>query len=163
MIWAWLLALLRARGSSVPFCSFPTRRAGSPATRSILRSSREKQTRPLRSSPPGSPRSLPAMAESGENTVACPVIAANPRIIRVTVKAPAGKEEFVVPENSSIKQLKEQISKRFKCQPCQLVLVCVGRVLKDQDTLRQRGIQDGVTVHLVIRTAKRPRNDSLTH
>ncbi|EMP24775.1 Ubiquilin-1 [Chelonia mydas] len=103
------------------------------------------------------------MADSGENTIACPVIAANPRIIRVTVKTPKVKEEFVVPENSTIKQFKEEISKHFNCQTSQLVLVFVGRILKDQDTLRQRGIQDGITVHLVIRTQKRPQDNLLPH
>ncbi|KAG6921540.1 ubiquilin-2-like [Chelydra serpentina] len=103
------------------------------------------------------------MADSGENTIACPVIAANPRIIRVTVKTPKVKEEFVVPENSTIKQFKEEISKHFNCQTSQLVLVFVGRILKDQDTLRQRGIQDGITVHLVIRTQKGPQDNPLPH
>uniref|UniRef100_A0A8C3IAG1 Ubiquitin-like domain-containing protein n=1 Tax=Chrysemys picta bellii TaxID=8478 RepID=A0A8C3IAG1_CHRPI len=90
-------------------------------------------------------------------------IAANPRIIRVTVKTAKLKEEFVVPENSTIKQFKEEISKHFNCQTSQLVLVFVGRILKDQDTLRQRGIQDGITVHLVIRTQKRPQENPLPH
>uniref|UniRef100_A0A8C4WBI9 Ubiquitin-like domain-containing protein n=1 Tax=Gopherus evgoodei TaxID=1825980 RepID=A0A8C4WBI9_9SAUR len=103
------------------------------------------------------------MADSGENTITCPVIAANPRIIRVTVKTPKLKEEFVVPENSTIKQFKEEISKHFNCQTSQLVLVFVGRILQDQDTLRQRGIQDGITVHLVIRTQKRTQDNSLPH
>uniref|UniRef100_A0A8C3IB77 Ubiquitin-like domain-containing protein n=1 Tax=Chrysemys picta bellii TaxID=8478 RepID=A0A8C3IB77_CHRPI len=100
---------------------------------------------------------------SKEITLACPVIAANPRIIRVTVKTAKLKEEFVVPENSTIKQFKEEISKHFNCQTSQLVLVFVGRILKDQDTLRQRGIQDGITVHLVIRTQKRPQENPLPH
>uniref|UniRef100_A0A8C8RG22 Ubiquitin-like domain-containing protein n=1 Tax=Pelusios castaneus TaxID=367368 RepID=A0A8C8RG22_9SAUR len=101
------------------------------------------------------------MADSGENTIAWPVFAANPRIIRVTVKTPMAKEEFVVPENSTIKQFKEEISKHFNCQTSQLVLVFMGRILKDQDTLRQHGIQDGITVHLVIRTQKRPQDQQL--
>ncbi|XP_059583046.1 ubiquilin-1-like [Alligator mississippiensis] len=99
------------------------------------------------------------MAESGESVIACPVVAANPHIIRVTVKTPRVKEEFVVPENNTIQQFKEEISKHFHCQTSQLVLVCMGRILKDQDTLRQWGIHDGITVHLVIRTHKRSQDD----
>ncbi|XP_053323055.1 ubiquilin-1 isoform X2 [Spea bombifrons] len=77
------------------------------------------------------------------------------RIIKVTVKTPKEKEEFAVPENSSIKEFKEDISKRFKSNTDQLVLIFAGKILKDQDTLSQHGIHDGLTVHLVIKTQNR--------
>ncbi|KAM4809294.1 ubiquilin-1 [Rhinophrynus dorsalis] len=77
------------------------------------------------------------------------------RIIKVTVKTPKEKEEFAVPENSSIKEFKEDISKRFKTNTDQLVLIFAGKILKDQDTLSQHGIHDGLTVHLVIKTQNR--------
>ncbi|OXB62506.1 hypothetical protein ASZ78_008144 [Callipepla squamata] len=47
---------------------------------------------------------------------------------------------------------KEEISKRFKSHTDQLVLIFAGKILKDQDTLTQHGIHDGLTVHLVIKT-----------
>ncbi|XP_058041001.1 ubiquilin-1-like [Ahaetulla prasina] len=50
--------------------------------------------------------------------------------------------------------------KHFKCETRQLVLVFFGRILKDQRTLRQCGISDGMTVHLVIRSLKRDPEDS---
>ncbi|KAE8633176.1 hypothetical protein XENTR_v10001807 [Xenopus tropicalis] len=77
------------------------------------------------------------------------------RIIKVTVKTPKEKEEFAVPENSSIREFKEDISKRFKSSTEQLVLIFAGKILKDQDTLSQHGIHDGLTVHLVIKTQNR--------
>uniref|UniRef100_A0A4W3IU47 Ubiquilin 1 n=1 Tax=Callorhinchus milii TaxID=7868 RepID=A0A4W3IU47_CALMI len=52
-------------------------------------------------------------------------------------------------------QFKEDISKRFNTQPEQLVLIFAGKILKDQDTLAQHGIHDGLTVHLVIKTQNR--------
>ncbi|CAH2294224.1 ubiquilin-1 isoform X1 [Pelobates cultripes] len=76
-------------------------------------------------------------------------------IIKVTVKTPKEKEEFAVPENSSIREFKEDISKRFKTNTDQLVLIFAGKILKDQDTLSQHGIHDGLTVHLVIKTQNR--------
>ncbi|XP_041042057.1 ubiquilin-1-like isoform X3 [Carcharodon carcharias] len=84
------------------------------------------------------------------------------RTIRVTVKTPKDKEEFelapdcTVKEFTSLLHFKEDISKRFKAQPEQLVLIFAGKILKDPDTLAQHGIQDGLTVHLVIKTQNRP-------
>ncbi|XP_075684638.1 ubiquilin-1 isoform X2 [Rhinoderma darwinii] len=79
----------------------------------------------------------------------------SPRIVKVTVKTPKEKEEFAVPENSSVREFKEDISKRFKSNADQLVLIFAGKILKDQDTLSQHGIHDGLTVHLVIKTQNR--------
>ncbi|XP_018421862.1 PREDICTED: ubiquilin-1 [Nanorana parkeri] len=79
----------------------------------------------------------------------------SPRIIKVTVKTPKEKEEFAVPENSSVSEFKEDISKRFKSSTDQLVLIFAGKILKDQDTLSQHGIHDGLTVHLVVKTQNR--------
>ncbi|XP_032941871.1 ubiquilin-1 isoform X4 [Catharus ustulatus] len=84
--------------------------------------------------------------------------ASEPRIIRVTVKTPKEKEEFAVSETSSIRQFKEEISKRFKSHTDQLVLIFAGKILKDQDTLTQHGIHDGLTVHLVIKTQNRSQD-----
>ncbi|XP_071588195.1 ubiquilin-1 isoform X1 [Heliangelus exortis] len=81
-----------------------------------------------------------------------------PRIIKVTVKTPKDKEEFAVSESSSIRQFKEEISKRFKSHTDQLVLIFAGKILKDQDTLTQHGIHDGLTVHLVIKTQNRSQD-----
>ncbi|KAM9168310.1 ubiquilin-1-like [Mergus octosetaceus] len=84
--------------------------------------------------------------------------AAETRIIKVTVKTPKEKKEFAVPETSNIQQFKEEISKRFKSHADQLVLIFAGKILKDQDTLIQHGIHDGLTVHLVIKTQNRSQD-----
>lgn len=95
--------------------------------------------------PPSSQDGAPGSAEA----------AAEPKIMKVTVKTPKEKEEFAVPEDSSVQQFKEEISKRFKSHTDQLVLIFAGKILKDQDTLSQHGIHDGLTVHLVIKTQNR--------
>ncbi|XP_061485739.1 ubiquilin-1-like [Rhineura floridana] len=92
-------------------------------------------------------------------TIACPIIASNSSFICVTAKSPKASAQFVLPEISTIQQFKEEISKHFNCETNQLVLVFFGRILKDQDTLRQCGIMDGMTVHLVIRSLKRDQED----
>ncbi|XP_060618124.2 ubiquilin-1 [Anolis sagrei] len=102
-------------------------------------------------SPQGPGESHPAPAAAA---------ATEPRIIKVTVKTPKEKEEFAVPETSSIRQFKEEISKRFKAHTDQLVLIFAGKILKDQDTLTQHGIHDGLTVHLVIKTQNRSHDNS---
>ncbi|XP_042639399.1 ubiquilin-2 [Orycteropus afer afer] len=106
------------------------------------------------SSGPPHPSRGPAEAPG---SAAAPV---EPKIIKVTVKTPKEKEEFAVPENSSVQQFKEAISKRFKSQTDQLVLIFAGKILKDQDTLIQHGIHDGLTVHLVIKSQNRPQGQS---
>ncbi|XP_016070416.1 PREDICTED: ubiquilin-3-like [Miniopterus natalensis] len=74
------------------------------------------------------------------------------RIIRVSVKTPQDCQEFMLAENSSVRHFKKQISKRLHCDTDRLVLIFTGKILRDQDILSQRGILDGTTVHLVVRT-----------
>ena len=74
------------------------------------------------------------------------------RIIRVSVKTPQDSQEFMLAENSSICHFKKQISKRLHCDTDRLVLIFTGKILRDQDILSQRGILDGATVHLVVRS-----------
>ncbi|KAM6394697.1 ubiquilin-1-like [Rhynochetos jubatus] len=96
-----------------------------------------------------------AGAHSSSESSAQGIAAAEPRLIKITVKTPKEKEEFAVPETSSIQQFKEEISKHFKSHTDQLVLIFAGKILKDQDTLIQHGIHDGLTVHLVIKMQNR--------
>ncbi|KAM9767386.1 ubiquilin-1-like [Dama dama] len=74
------------------------------------------------------------------------------RIIRVSVKTPQDSQEFMLAENSSIRDFKKQISKRLHCDTDRLVLIFTGKILRDQDILSQRGILDGTTVHLMVRS-----------
>ncbi|KAM4754172.1 ubiquilin-1-like isoform 5-T5 [Cyanocitta cristata] len=99
-----------------------------------------------------------AGAHSSSESSAQGFAAAQPRIIKITVKTPKEKEEFAVPETSSIQQFKEEISKHFKSHTDQLVLIFAGKILKDQDTLIQHGIHDGLTVHLVIKMQNRSQD-----
>ncbi|NXE01880.1 UBQL1 protein, partial [Chaetorhynchus papuensis] len=99
-----------------------------------------------------------ADAHSSSESSAQGFTAAQPRIIKIAVKTPKEKEEFAVPETSSIQQFKEEISKHFKSHTDQLVLIFAGKILKDQDTLIQHGIHDGLTVHLVIKMQNRSQD-----
>uniref|UniRef100_A0A8C3VMC5 Ubiquilin-like protein n=1 Tax=Catagonus wagneri TaxID=51154 RepID=A0A8C3VMC5_9CETA len=71
---------------------------------------------------------------------------------RVIIKTSGKQEDFTIADDTSVRQFKEELSAHFKCQVDQLVLVFMGRLLKDHDTLSQRGVLDGNTIHLVIRS-----------
>ncbi|XP_063160854.1 ubiquilin-1-like [Candoia aspera] len=93
-------------------------------------------------------------------TLGCPGLATNPNFICITAKSPQGSTQFVLPHQTTIQKLKEELSKHFHCETGQLVLVFFGRILKDQHTLQQCGVSDGMTVHLLIRPLKRDSEDS---
>ncbi|XP_032282783.1 ubiquilin-like protein [Phoca vitulina] len=82
-------------------------------------------------------------------------------VTRVIVKTAGKQEDFMIADDTSVRQFKEKLSAHFKCQMDQLVLVFMGRLLKDHDTLSQRGILDGHTIHLVIKSKCSSR--SLAH
>ncbi|KAK7796288.1 hypothetical protein U0070_008287 [Myodes glareolus] len=82
--------------------------------------------------------------------------------IRVTVKTPKDKEEIVICNRASVKEFKEEISRRVKVQQDQLVLIFAGKILKDGDTLNQHGIKAGLTVHLVIKTPQKAQDPMAT-
>ncbi|XP_047196993.1 ubiquilin-4 [Hippoglossus stenolepis] len=69
----------------------------------------------------------------------------------INVRTPEGTEKIAVWEESSVAQFRQEVSKRFEAPQNQLVLIFTGKVLKDTDTLKQYGIKDGHTVHLVIK------------
>lgn len=76
--------------------------------------------------------------------------------ITVTVKTPKDKESIEVAQDATIKEFKELVAVKFKADVDQLCLIFAGKIMKDQDTLQTHNIKDGLTVHLVIKTA--PRN-----
>jgi ubiquilin len=84
-----------------------------------------------------------------------------PTVTRVIVKTPGNQKDFTVADDTSVRQFKEKLSAHFKCRMDQLVLVFMGRLLKDHDTLSQRGVVDGHTIHLVIKSKNGSR--SLAH
>lgn len=73
------------------------------------------------------------------------------RLITVAVKGSADIQDFQVAEGSTVEQLKEEAAPHFKAAKEQLLLIFAGKILKDQETLLQHGIQDGLTVYLVVK------------
>nr|XP_023967168.1 ubiquilin-2-like [Chrysemys picta bellii] len=79
-------------------------------------------------------------------------------VLKVTVKTLKQKEQFEVAESSTIRAFKDEVAKRFKAPSDLLVLIFAGKILKDQDTLSQHGVRSGFSIHLVIRSQKRPQD-----
>ncbi|XP_025077166.1 ubiquilin-1-like isoform X1 [Pomacea canaliculata] len=92
------------------------------------------------------------MAESPENSGAGK--------ITITIKTPKEKHDVQVSAGGTVKELKEEVGKKFSSPEEQLCLIFAGKILKDPDTLEQHGIKDGLTVHLVIRSTGRPTASS---
>ncbi|XP_053289040.1 ubiquilin-4 [Pleuronectes platessa] len=69
----------------------------------------------------------------------------------INVRTPEGTEKIAIWEESTVSQFRQEVSKRYEASQNQLVLIFTGKVLKDTDTLKQYGIKDGHTVHLVIK------------
>ncbi|XP_032374448.1 ubiquilin-4 [Etheostoma spectabile] len=86
-------------------------------------------------------------------------VAPGESVMVITVKTPNGKEDISISEDSSVSQFKQEVSKKFEAQQDQLVLIFAGKILKDEDSLNQHKIRDGMTVHLVIKTAPKSTGD----
>ncbi|CAG5136499.1 unnamed protein product [Candidula unifasciata] len=78
-----------------------------------------------------------------------------PGFMTITVKTPKDKHTVEVQEGASVRQLKEAVQQKFNAPYEQLCIIFAGRIVKDDDTLQQHGIKDGLTVHLVIKSANR--------
>ena len=60
-------------------------------------------------------------------------------------------------------QLKELLSERNEgVAVAQLCLIFAGKILKDEEPLEKQGVKDGLTIHLVIRSAPKVRENGGT-
>lgn len=80
--------------------------------------------------------------------------------IKITIKTPKEKKDVEIESTALVKELKEQVAALFNTNLEQLCLIFAGKILKDPDTLIQHGIKDGLTVHLVIKSANRSQEQA---
>ncbi|XP_033749151.1 ubiquilin-1-like [Pecten maximus] len=84
----------------------------------------------------------------------------DPKMMTISVKTPKEKQDIEINTDTSVKEFREIVAKQFSA-PCeQLCLIFAGKILKDADTLEQHGIKDGLTVHLVIKSANRSQQQA---
>ncbi|XP_038076501.1 ubiquilin-1-like isoform X2 [Patiria miniata] len=84
------------------------------------------------------------------------------KLINIVVKTPKDKETVTVEATATIKEFKEEISKKFNAPPEQLCCIFAGKILKDAETLETHSIKDGLTVHLVIKSTNKAQEQAAT-
>lgn len=82
------------------------------------------------------------------------------KTMKINVKTPKEKQEIEVGSNAHVKELREMVSQQFSAPVEQLCLIFAGKILKDEDSLEQHGIKDGLTVHLVIKSTNRSQEQA---
>nr|XP_056714115.1 ubiquilin-1-like [Euleptes europaea] len=89
---------------------------------------------------------------------------AEPQVVRIMVKAPWQKEEFLVHQDMLVRELKEHVGRHFSSSPDRVVLVYTGRILKDHKTLGQHRIHldDDATIFVVLRSHRVPQSRQAT-
>ncbi|XP_044762366.1 ubiquilin-3-like [Coccinella septempunctata] len=78
------------------------------------------------------------------------------KTINVTVKTQKDTQSLEVAEDTLISTFKEMIAPKFDAIPEHLLLIFAGKVMKDQMTLKQHNVQNGFTIHLVIKAVPPP-------
>jgi ubiquilin len=80
--------------------------------------------------------------------------------ITVVVKTPKEKRDIVIEGGAGITEFRAEVGKKFEAPSEQLCLIFAGKILKDGETLAQHGIKDGLTVHLVIKSANKSQEQA---
>ncbi|KAK9508229.1 hypothetical protein O3M35_007935 [Rhynocoris fuscipes] len=80
--------------------------------------------------------------------------------INVVVKTTKDKQTVQVDEDANIKEFKELVSKKFSCALEHVCLIFAGKIMKDEESLKQHNIKEGVVVHLVVRTSNQQPNNA---
>ncbi|KAJ7320089.1 hypothetical protein JRQ81_019600 [Phrynocephalus forsythii] len=99
---------------------------------------------------------------------------AEPQVVRILVKSPWQKEEFLLHTDTSVREFKAHVARQFSRWPAaasasasadHVALVYAGRLLKDGRTLRQHGLHldREATVHAVLRGPPPPRGPPARH
>ncbi|KAJ8673497.1 hypothetical protein QAD02_004759 [Eretmocerus hayati] len=79
----------------------------------------------------------------------------SPKKIKITIKAAKDNNQIIeIEEDASIKDFKEEVSKKFNAPPEQLCLIFAGKIMKDHETLTFHNVKDGLSVHLVIKAPR---------
>uniref|UniRef100_A0A5K3FNU6 Ubiquitin-like domain-containing protein n=1 Tax=Mesocestoides corti TaxID=53468 RepID=A0A5K3FNU6_MESCO len=76
--------------------------------------------------------------------------------IVLKLKAPNQEKSVTVKDSGTVKELREEAAKVFEVTPPRVCLIYAGKILKDEHTLSQHKLQDGLTVHVVIKNEPQP-------
>ncbi|XP_019868813.1 ubiquilin-2 [Aethina tumida] len=77
-------------------------------------------------------------------------------LITLTIKTTTMKDSVKVSQDLTVKEFKDVVAIKFKAEPKDLVLIFAGKIMKDEDTLKQLKVKDGLSIHVVVRTEPQP-------
>lgn len=75
-------------------------------------------------------------------------------MITLKIKMPTKQHDIQIEDNASVNELRKIVAQTVSKEPSQLVLIFGGKILKDEDTLATHSIQNGHSVHLVIKNQR---------
>lgn len=68
----------------------------------------------------------------------------------------SGQKEIDISETATVKDFRAEVAKSFSTEPTQIVLIFAGKILKDETSLTDNKIVDGVSVHVVVKKGNTP-------
>lgn len=75
--------------------------------------------------------------------------------ITINLKTPKDKQSIQIEEDAAIRDIKAIAAEKFSADPDYLCLIFAGKLMEDDDTLVTHNIHEGMTIHLIIKTAPR--------
>merc|ERR1711879_538276 len=63
----------------------------------------------------------------------------------------SSQKELEIEESAAVKDFRSAVAKAFSVEPSQIVLIFAGKILKDDQSLSESKIVDGVSVHVVVK------------
>lgn len=75
--------------------------------------------------------------------------------ISIILKTPKEKQTIEVEEDAKVEDIKATAAEKFAADPEYLCLIFAGKLMEDSETLETHNIKDGMTIHLIIKTAPR--------
>nr|CDS30825.1 ubiquilin 1 [Hymenolepis microstoma] len=76
--------------------------------------------------------------------------------ISLKLKAPNNEKSVTVKGDGTVKDLRAEAAKAFEVPPARVCLIYAGKILKDENSLSEHKIHDGLTIHVVIRQEQNP-------
>jgi len=68
----------------------------------------------------------------------------------------SSQKEIDISDTASVKDFRAEVAKSFSTEPTQIVLIFAGKILKDETSLTENKIVDGVSVHVVVKKGSTP-------
>jgi ubiquilin len=79
------------------------------------------------------------------------------RKMKINLKSGSSSQKQIdISETATVKDFRADVASSFSTEPTQIVLIFAGKILKDETTLTENKIVDGVSVHVVVKKGSTP-------